>query len=268
MRVAVTLIVAIAVARLVDPDDPKSRSLDAPEPAPDPARRIRITRIELPDNPPKPVPVHRRSTPREPVERMPAPAPPPVPEPPPPPTPQVVVPDADAVRRGQSLLDTGTFPRLRATYARIGFPSYRDAMVSLGGRFFLYDGVRRRPLAEIDPRTGAILGESLDGALSRWPRDVTRHLDFALEHGRAVYGSAASRVILLPPARVDAALLGSVEGFARGLGLDPSEIVRLDLAYEIREGRLRCEVISVALRAGTERDLSLHVDLSGIRGVS
>ncbi|MBW2414684.1 MAG: hypothetical protein JRG76_09280, partial [Deltaproteobacteria bacterium] len=121
------------------------------------------------------------------------------------------------LERGRELLDAGVFPRLRASYQRIGFEAYRDAVLALGGGFFLFDARARRPLAEIDPRTGETRSEAVREGLSRWPRDVTRHLPAALERGRQRFGDRASRVILLPPAAVDAALLGALDAHLRTL---------------------------------------------------
>ncbi|MCH6561323.1 MAG: hypothetical protein O7B23_07710 [Deltaproteobacteria bacterium] len=208
-------------------------------------RRIEIVEIELP---------------AEPEAR---PLPPPRPAPSPPPLPATQVPSSDALERGESLLRSGRFPHLRASYGRIGFEAYRDAMLELGGVFFLFDGKARQPVAEVDPRTGALGGELVRADLSRWPRDVTRHLSEPLRLGQASYGPRVSRVILLPPARLDAALLGGLDAHLRALDLDPGDLLRVDLAYELRGGNLYCDVLLVAMRDGTERSLSLQIDLSG-----
>ncbi|TDJ08350.1 MAG: hypothetical protein E2O71_05025 [Deltaproteobacteria bacterium] len=208
-------------------------------------RRIEIVEIELP---------------AEPEAR---PLPPPRPAPSPPPLPATQVPSSDALERGESLLRSGRFPHLRASYGRIGFEAYRDAMLELGGVFFLFDGKARQPVAEVDPRTGALGGELVRADLSRWPRDVTRHLSEPLRLGQASYGPRVSRVILLPPARLDAALLEGLDAHLRALDLDPGDLLRVDLAYELRGGNLYCDVLLVAMRDGTERSLSLQIDLSG-----
>lgn len=200
-------------------------------------RRIEIVEIELP---------------AEPEAR---PLPPPRPAPSPPPLPATQVPSSDALERGESLLRSGRFPHLRASYGRIGFEAYRDAMLELGGVFFLFDGKARQPVAEVDPRTGALGGELVRADLSRWPRDVTRHLSEPLRLGQASYGPRVSRVILLPPARLDAALLGGLDAHLRALDLDPGDLLRVDLAYELRGGNLYCDVLLVAMRDGTERSL-------------
>ena len=261
-RAAVTLAVALIVATLLEreleePTETTETTETTGEPEP-----IRISRIELPRaTPPEPAP-KREPAPEPRTERLEerpkendvAP-------------PAAVVPTVGALRRGRALLEAGAFPRLRATYARIGFPAYRDAMTALGGRFFLYDVARRRTLVEVDPTTGAMLGKDVGGELSRWPRDVTRHLDFALTVGRARFGDSATRVILLPPAHLDAALLGAVDAELRARGLEAARIARLDLAYEIRDGRLRCEVLAAADREGNDVPLSLTVDLSRAGGL-
>ena len=247
-RAAVTFAVALLVATLLENQRAEPAD-EASEPAPEP-KAIRISRVELPPRRP-----HTERLEERPVESDVAPA-------------AAVAPTVDALRRGRTLLEAGVFPRLRATYARVGFPAYRDAMTALGGRFFLYDVARRRTLAEVDPNTGATLGGGLGPELSRWPRDVTRHFEAVLAAGRARFGSRASRVILLPPARVDAALLGAVDAELRARGLDSAGIARLDLAYEIREGRLRCEVLAAADRDGNDVPLSLNVDLSPARRAS
>lgn len=170
--------------------------------------------------------------------------------------------DPEALARGDALLRAGVFPRLRATYVRIGFPAYREAVVALGGAFYLYDARARQTLVEVDPHSGSLGSGEVRGDLSRWPRDVTRYLDRALQRGRERYGERVSRVVLLPPASVDAALLGALDQRLAELGLHPNSLLRVDVAYELRSGRLHCEVLAVALRDGSERDLGLWIDLS------
>lgn len=266
----VTFALALAVAALFEERLARFSAQRASEPAREESPRIRIARIERSPDPrrapatPEPAAAGPTAKPTPATARLPRPAPEgPKPSPPrgtpaqakPPRT--SFVPTADAVARGRALLEAGLFPRLRATYARIGFPAYRDAMVALGARFFLYDARRRVPVAEVDPTSGRRLAGTDLAGLSRWPRDVTRHVSFALPTA----AGGASRVVLLPPARVDAALVGAVERFASPRGLEASEIARLDLAYEIRDGRLRCEVLVAATRDGSETPLALLVDL-------
>jgi len=231
--------VAFAVLLVLSPP---ARHPEPDRPAPEEAVRIEIVKIE-------------RMNQTEPSR------------PPPPPSPSVKpvakLSDERLLAEGESLLRSGKFPRLRATYSRIGFAAYRDAMLSLGGAFFLFDPSARRPVAEIDPLTGELRAERIRGDLSRWPRDVTRHLGDTLRRGQASYGDRVSRVVLLPPARLDATLLGSLDAHLRGLGLDPGAVLRVDVAYELRAGDLHCDVLLVALRDGTERPLSLEIDLSG-----
>jgi hypothetical protein len=192
-----------------------------------------------------------------------APNPPPRPKPRPRPSGIPAQRASNELSRGERLLEAGSFPTLRATYRRIGFDAYRDAVLALGGSFFLFDAVERRPLAEIDPRTGAVTSRELREGLSRWPRDVTRHVPRALERGRRRWGERASRVILLPPAHVDAALLGALDTYLRAQGERGDRLVSVDLAYELRDGRLGCEVLALSLPGGTRRSVGLHVDLSG-----
>ncbi len=249
-RVAVILGSAFAVTWMLTP-----RS--APVPAPmneTPERverweRIEIEHVAVPD-----------TTPAAPEPRNPAP---PRPKPRPRPSGIPAQRASNELARGERLLEAGSFPQLRATDRRIGFGAYRDAVLALGGRFFLFDAVERRPLAEIDPRTGAVTSRELRPGLSRWPRDVTRHVPRALERGRRRVGEHASRVILLPPAHVDAALLGALDTHLRAQGERGDRLVAVDLAYELRDGRLGCEVLALSLRDGKRRSVGLHVDLSG-----
>ena len=126
----------------------------------------------------------------------------------------------------------------------------------------MYDPRARRVLAQVDPRSGLLGAEGLREELSRWPRDVTRHLQRALALGRERYGARVSRVVLLPPASLDAALLGALDRRLRELGVSSDSLLRVDVAYELRGGRLQCEVLTVALRDGSERELGLRIDLS------
>ena len=159
-------------------------------------------------------------------------------------------------------LSEGRLPRLKADGKRIGFTAYRDAMLALGGGFFLYDASARRPLAEIDALTGEIRSESLREGLSDWPRDMTPLFESALELGRKRYGARASRVVLLPPARIDATLVAALNRELPLIGVDPDAVVRVDLIYELRDGRLECDVVGVGLRDADDRALELRVTLS------
>jgi hypothetical protein len=227
----------------LEPASVEPASADSPE-------VIRIAHIELerepPPAPPKPTPRASRPRPR--------------PPPPDPPVTKAEPPESDPLVRGRALLQAGAFPRLRASYARIGFERYRDAMVALGAGFYLFDADRRQPVAQLDPATGAIVPGAPRTELSRWPRDVTRHLKDALEDGRQRFGPSVSRVILLPPARVDAMLLGALDAH---LGSAAADVVRVDLAYLLEGDRLGCEVLAVGLRDGSERAVNLKIDLEG-----
>ena len=83
---------------------------------------IRVARLELTPRPP-PAPAPQRRKPRRPpkprTRGLPAQR-------------VTVMPDPSAIARGQVLLDEGRFPRLRASYAHIGFERYRDAVSALG----------------------------------------------------------------------------------------------------------------------------------------
>ena len=212
-------------------------------------KRIEIVEIQMPSEPES--------------KAAPAAAPAPAPPPEPPAVPAVRVAQSEAHPSGESLLESGTFPRLRATYNRIGFSAYRDAVLELGGAFFLFDASARTPVAEVDPRSGAVQSERVRANLSRWPRDVTRHLGETLRLGQERYGPRVSRVILLPPAHLDAALLGALDAHLRAQHIETRALVRVDVAYELRGGRLHCDVLTLALRDGTERPVSLEIDLSG-----
>lgn len=264
VKVALAAAAALGVARLLDP------GAEAVPPAPthEPLH-IEIVRLDVPA-PDEPDPPPRA----EPVEA--APAPPKAAPPPPAPASreperagevatesesEAVRPAADALARGSSLLRAGAFPRMRASYRRIGFAAYRDAVLALGGAFYLYDPLARRVVAEVDLRTGALGPERVRDDLSRWPRDVTRHAGPALTRGAERYGSQVSRVVLLPPARLDAALLGALEQYLRQSGLAADQLLRVDVAYELVDGRLHCEVLTLGLRDGSERDVALRIDL-------
>jgi hypothetical protein len=235
------LAAAFAVAWLLTPE-PESEPEVGMTAAPERWERIEIVHVEAP-RAPAPEPEARRPEPPRPKPRRPSGIP-------------------AQLERGERLLEAGVFPQLRATYRRIGFEAYRDAVLALGGGFFVFDSSAGRPIAEIDPRTGSVRSRELRDGLSRWPRDVTRHLPHALERGRLRWGERASRVILLPPARFDAILLGALDAYLRASD-EGGQLVGVDVAYELRDGRLGCEVLSLSLRDGTRRSVGLRVDLSG-----
>jgi hypothetical protein len=257
-RVLIALCAAAAVVWVFAP--PPGATEPADETAselPDPdAAQIRVALAPPPIPPPEP----RREPPRGSTSAEPPQTPAPAPQPSEPAA--IVVPSSDTLRRGTALMEAGSFPRLRATYDRIGFADYRDAMLALGGRFYLFDAGKRRPVAEIEPRSGAIGGETVPARLSRWPRDVTRHLPSALENGRGRYGDRVTRVVLLPPRSLDAALLGALDARMRDAELRAPDVLGVSVAYELRGGRLHCAVLDVTLRDGRKRSLPLIVDLS------
>lgn len=245
---AAAFLLAILLTAVLGGRDPLGARRE-PEETPTAPHTIRIARIE--QSPAS------RGEPESPAPALPRAG---APEPPNPPTRSAD--DAwneERLQSGHRWLASGEFPELRATYRRIGFPAYRDAMQALGARFFLYDVSRRRLMAEVDPASGQRLPGASRSGLSAWPRDVTRHMSRAID-------SEASRVVLLPPVELDAALLGSVDTHLRAHMLDPSGVRRLDLAYELQAGRLGCEVLAAAFADGSERTLSLRVDLSPPRG--
>lgn len=169
---------------------------------------------------------------------------------------------AGDLTRGRALLASGTFPRLRASYANLGFERYRDAMLDLGAGFYLFDFAARQPIASVDPTNGTTSPPELSDRLSRWPRDVTRHTPELLESGQREFGPAVSRVILLPPVDVDAALLGALERYLTTRELEPRELARVDVIYTLVGKRLHCDVLALAMRDGTEIAADLQVDLS------
>ena len=249
-RVALGVVAALVVALWLEPVPTEA---GRPDPGAAP-RRIEIAKIVVAV-----------------AEPVPAPRKPPPPAPPPPPPEPLPLPAASAERsealtgqeRASSLLRAGAFPRMRATYRRIGFHAYRDAMLALGGAFYLFDAAARRPVAEVDPKSGALGPAEVRDGLSRWPRDVTRHLGDALARGVERYGPRVTHVILLPPEGVDAALLGALDAHLREHGLASDELLRVDVAYEMHDGRLHCQVLSLAFRDGSERERELLIDLSG-----
>ena len=271
-RVALAAVAAFAVARWLEP---VSTQALRPDPTAEP-RRIEITKIEVAKANVAPAEIAKAEvakTEPAPAARKPRPPAPPAPAPPQPPplpaasrAPQVKQSPAltgQVLARGSTLLRAGAFPRMRATYRRIGFDAYRDAMLALGGAFYLFDAAERRPVAEVDPKSGALGPAEVRAGLSRWPRDVTRHLGDALARGAERYGPRVTRVILLPPESVDAALLGALDAHLREQGLTSDQLLRVDVAYEMHHGRLHCQVLSLALRDGSERELELRIDLSG-----
>ena len=174
--------------------------------------------------------------------------------------------DGDSIALGEQRIAEGRFPRQRASYARIGFERYRDAMLALGGRFYLFDRRARRPLAELDPFTSEHRAiEALPPHLSAWPRDVTPYLRDVLEAPdvRRAYDGRATHVVLLPPADIDAAFVGGLDRALRRQGLDIERVASVRLLYELSHTGLGCEVVRVELFDGTRRELDLRLALSG-----
>ena len=228
--------------------EPVAEPEPEPEPTPDP--------VAEPEPTPEPEPVAQPARPDPPVEVAARPEPTP-------PTPHTLRPGAADIALGSQRLREGRFPRLRATYRHVGFDAYSAAVVRLGGAFFVYDAGRRRPLARVDWRNTVLRDDADTTGLSRWPRDVTRHVPEALAAGRERFGSQASRVVLLPPEHVDAALIGGLERHLHAVGVDPTRLERVDIAYRIVGRRLVGEVLGVGLRGGAERALTVRIDLEG-----
>lgn len=261
-RVGQLAIGALSAAAVVWFFAPRAATLLVESPAPVPLAEtepavIEIAEIKLAEDPPKPKPrppappAQRpaRAVDPEPVEKA-APSAPLAPSP------------ASDLARGRVALASGVFPRLRASYANVGFERYRDAMLELGAGFFLFDFAARQPIAGVDPTNGTTSRPNLSDRLSRWPRDITRHTPELLESGRREFGPSVSRVVLLPPVDVDAALLGALERYLATRELEPRELARVDVVYSLVGSRLHCDVLALGLQDGTEISADLQVDLS------
>ena len=167
--------------------------------------------------------------------------------------------------KGARLLETseGSFPQIQSSYARLGWPIYRDVALRLGGSFFVWNQPNNLPVAQIEPRTGETSKASIAPDLSRWPRDVTKHMGAALDRAQAEFGESATHIVLLPPARLDAALLSGLNHLLQQNDVDPGSVSGFFGAYELRGQRLYCVVLSTLFKDGTTRPVSFSIDLSG-----
>jgi len=213
------------------------RAAQTPEP-PQPQPRRQVAELQAVD--PNP-PTRPRETPAEPVDDV-------------------------SIAIGRHRIENGRYPHQRASYARIGFEPYRDAMLALGGGFFLFDARNKRVVAELDPYSlKARATQAAPKHLSRWPRDVTRYLGAALtrEHLDPRFRGSSLRVVLLPPADLDAAFVGGLDRALRKRGIDIERVTQVRLIYELTDAGLQCEVAKVGLRDGTEMNMQLRLALSG-----
>lgn len=179
-------------------------------------------------------------------------------------TPRLMPLTADAVARGKELLASGTYPSVWARYDRIGFERYRDAMLALGGAFYVFDPDGRRLLARFDARSlevSPLTSERVPDSLSPWPRDVTAKLPPLPREARAKLGARA-KIVLLFPSAVEVALLGGIDRALRRERIDPATVTVVKLAYELADGQLACEVSGVKLRGGAEREVVARIALS------
>ena len=170
--------------------------------------------------------------------------------------------DAATLRNGEKRLKEGRFPRMSGSSMRIGFAAYRDAMLALGGRFYLFDGKAGQPVAEVNPRTGEITRDSVRPGLSPWPRDVTGELQDVLDRGQKRFGKRITNVVLLPPAHVDAALIGGLDRELRRRGLDSERVVFAHVEYDLRSGKLECEITQLRLAGEALREIQIRLALS------
>ncbi len=174
--------------------------------------------------------------------------------------------DAVSIAIGRHRIEQGRYPHQRASYARVGFERYRDAMLALGGSFYLFDTRARQVIAELDPYSLATRRvDRTPNHLSRWPRDVTRYLGRALTtpEVQQAYRGMSLRVVLLPPSEVDAAFVGGLDRALRKQGLEIERVTQVRLVYELTADGLECEVVKIELRDGTEQSLRLRLALSG-----
>jgi hypothetical protein len=234
--------------------EPEPRPLPAREPEPRPAPVERPEKIERPEVVERPEPERpRRDVAAERAREETAPAP------------QLVPLTASSMARGRELLGSGRYPRFRAYTDRIGFERYRDAILALGGAFYIYDARTRERVAKLDPRSLEVLPllqRGVPESLSPFPRDVTGKLPPLPKAAREQVGTG-KRVILLFPSAVDAALVGGLHEALRRERIDPESLTSADLHYELADGRLVADVFSVSLRGRGERAVSARIALSG-----
>lgn len=237
----------------LQPEDPDQSQIVAREDRPK-TEEVEITIKKIVEPPPQPPPRAVQPRPEKPKAVEPI-SPPAL-------AGRTFTPSALDYLKGDRLLEGG-FPRLHATYERLGFPAYRDAVLALGGEFFVWDGSENQPIAHLDTRTGATSEASIPSDLSRWPRDVTMHLEPARERSKEEFGERASHVVLLPPTRLDAALLSGLNHLLEQNDVDPASVSGFFGAYELRGRRLYCVVLSTSFKDGTERPVSFSIDLGG-----
>ena len=218
--------------------------------------KIKIRKIEKPKPPVRQV--RKAESKAEPASAVPVPQRPPVLRHHP------FVPAPTDFVRGKELL-AGEFPRMRGYYSRVGWEDYRDAMISLGSRFYVWDAHENQPLASLDPITGETSEAKSQLGLSPFPRDVSSNLTHALAEGKKAFGDAASHVVMLPPERFDAALLSGLEKLLRRNGIQSDRVSSFEGAFEIRNGGLWCEVLSTSLKDGTTREVAFLINLASLR---
>ena len=107
-----------------------------------------------------------------------------------------------------------------------------------------------------DGRVAAVVGEPPEP-------EVEVDLFSLMAAFRQVLERARQRpVVLLPPEFIDTTLVTALRRELPLLGVDPDAVVRVDLVYELRDGRLECDVVGVGLRDAGDRALELRVTLS------
>ena len=148
----------------------------------------------------------------------------------------------------------GAMPGVIAAYRRtLGFRTYAQAMIALGGRFVVWQQQRRKLIAVIDPLHGTRqpLDRQAVQGLSPRARDLSDEPALAAyrEPGREA-------VLLLVPLEVEAAIQAGLTHALASTGLTPQAVATVHGVYTIEQGEVILTLTAATTKNG--ETIGLH----------
>lgn len=166
--------------------------------------------------------------------------------------------------KGEKIAD---LPPISVSYDSIGFWKYSHLIYETGGRFFVWDDVKNKIVAEIDPLKKTTKKPSPITGYSPRSREISNEpaIGELLSEAGQVFGISYYSVILLLPLDVDFLLYGGIERYLLNHEMSSENFSYLEGKYNLnKKGKLILSINEGHLKNGLSKNLNIVLNLGEI----